>query len=160
MSSISNKNVSVPPSIGLLFDNEKLDMMKTMSFLYACSLQSKKKYRKVSEIVFYYSLVNFDLINLFQPGNEKKVSKNLYFRFQFKINQILLKLSHLNFIDIKGNLSDKPADIAARLTSTGFEFFCGINSDFFSNLIEDYIYALENVECSATNMKMLKGVSQ
>ncbi|OUQ85223.1 hypothetical protein B5G50_27940 [Brevibacillus brevis] len=159
MSSLSNKKVTVPPSIELLFDNERLDLMKTLCLLYACSLKSKTKFRKVSEIVFYYSLVNFDMIILFDTGKEKKISPNLYFRFQLKINQILLKLSHLKFIDIKGKLSDKTEDIAARLTPTGSEFFGGINSEFFSKLTEEYTYALNKVECTASNMKVLKGGS-
>ncbi|MGR5967426.1 hypothetical protein ACT7DB_37750 [Bacillus cereus] len=59
MSKLKRKNMSVPLSIELLFDNEKLDLIKTMGLLYACFLQNKKKYRKISELVFYYSLVNF-----------------------------------------------------------------------------------------------------
>jgi hypothetical protein len=152
----SLSNVSVPPSIELLFNNEKLELMKTMSLFYAFSLQSKTRYRKVSEIVFYYSLANFGLIKLFETGEGNKVSPNLYFRFQFKINQILLKLSHLHFIEIKGSVSDKTEDITARLTLTGLHFFEGINSKFFSDLTEKYIYTLNEVEYSATNIKKLK----
>jgi hypothetical protein len=162
MDSLNNKDTLVPLSVELLFNNEKLDLMKTVCLLHACSLKSKKKYRKISEIVFYYSLVNFDLIKLFTTDeeNKNKISPNLYFRFQFKINQILLKLSHLHFIEIKGNLSDKTEDIAARLTPKGSEFFEEMDSEFFLKLTQEYMHALNTVNCTATNMKVLKGITK
>ncbi|AFQ29202.1 hypothetical protein P4493_13175 [Bacillus thuringiensis] len=161
MSKLKRKNMSVPLSIELLFDNEKLDLIKTMGLLYACFLQNKKKYRKISELVFYYSLVNFDLIKLFETGeeNRSKISPNLYFRFQNKINQILLNLSDLNFIEIKGNLSFKTGDLAAKLTKGGLEFYEEMDSEYFSKLVEDYIYAMNQVDYTANNLKVLRGIS-
>ncbi len=121
MNKLNMENISVPASIELLFDNEKLDLIKTMGLLYACFSINKSKYRKVSEIVFYYSLVNFDLVKLFEEDKDirSSISPNLYFRFQNKINKILLYLSYLDFIEIKGSLAFKTEDLAARLTESG-----------------------------------------
>ena len=49
-------------------------------------LQNKKKYRKISELVFYYSLVNFDLIKLFETGeeNRSKISPTCILGFRIK----------------------------------------------------------------------------
>lgn len=149
---------SVPSSVQLLFDNTKLDIVKTLLLLYSFSLQSKMKYKKVSEIVFYYSLVNFDLIKLFNSEEySEKLSTNLYFRFQFKINQIILQLSQLTFIDVKGNLGVKTGDLGIRLSSAGISFVEKLDSDYFTNLVNEYTSALSNIEYSTANIKMLKG---
>ncbi|MBH0167608.1 hypothetical protein IHV12_22115 [Fictibacillus sp. 7GRE50] len=163
MSNLTNKNTSVPPSIELLFNNEKLDLVKTLCLMYAFSLKAKKR-RKVSEIMFYYSLVNFDLIKLFETSEENRnglsPSPNLYFRFETKINGILLNMSHLQFIDLKGDLTKKLDEITVQLTSTGIEFFEKMDSEFFSNLKEEYANAFEKVAFSANNLKVMKGVHQ
>jgi hypothetical protein len=159
MASPINSKVFVPQSIKLLFENEKLDLMKTLTLLYAFVLHSKrKKKRKVSEVVFYYSLVNFDLIRLFvDQADKSKISPNLYFRFQIKINRILLKLSHLDFIEIKGTLNEKIDDLLIELTPKGVMFFKELNLPILLKLTEKYINALNRVNCTAANIKILKG---
>lgn len=155
------ENISVPASIELLFDNEKLDLIKTMGLLYACFSMNKSKYRKVSEIVFYYSLVNFDLVKLFEEDKDirRSISPNLYFRFQNKINKILLYLSYLDFIEIKGSLAFKTEDLAARLTESGSEFYGEMDSDYFSKLVQDYIYTMDQIDYTPKNLKVLRGKS-
>lgn len=161
MESKINKPISVPPSIRLLFDNQKLDLMKVLCLMFAFSNQSNKR-RKVSEILFYYSLVNFDLIRLFEKGTEKQngfsPSPNLYFRFQTKINEIILIMSHLQFVVVRGDLSKKLGDITVQLTPKGSQFFAEQNSEFFSTLEENYTSAFNTVSFSLDNIKFLKGV--
>jgi hypothetical protein len=153
-----NKSI-VPPSIELLFDNKRLEIVKTMCLLYAFYLKNNKKFNKVSDIVFYYSLVNFDLINLFEENNKSRhLSTNLYFRFQTKINQILLELSNLKYIDIKGDLSYKTDDIGVRLTIKGAEFLKGIEEvEFISKLVNEYTSVLSKIESTSINKNKLKG---
>ncbi|MGM0878643.1 MAG: hypothetical protein ACQEWV_29155 [Bacillota bacterium] len=161
METQKNKPLSVPPSIQLLFDNEKLDLMKVLCLMFAFSKQSNKR-RKVSEILFYYSLVNFDLIKLFEEGMEKQngfsPSPNLYFRFQRKINEILLIMSHLQFIVVRGDISKKLGDITVQLTPKGRQFFAEQNSEFFSTLQKKYTSAFDTVSFSLDNIKAIKGV--
>lgn len=163
MDSKINKNTSVPPSIELLFNNEKLDLMKTLCLMYAFSSKSNKR-RKVSEIMFYYSLVNFDFIKLFEVNEENWNGfiplPNLYFRFQTKINRILLNLSHLQFIELKGELTKKLDEVTVQLTPTGKEFFEKIELEFFSNLEEEYTNVFDKVVFSSSNLKVIKGVHQ
>lgn len=163
MSNITNKNISVPPSIELLFNNEKLDLMKILCLMYAFTLESKKR-RKVSEIMFYYSLVNFDLIKSFEKNEENNKSftpsSNLYFRFQTKINGILLNMSHLQLINLQGDLTKKLDDITVQLNPLGKLIFEEIDSVFFSNLKKEYTNAFKKVKFSASNMKVIKGIRQ
>jgi hypothetical protein len=158
-----NKSLSVSLSIQLLFDNEKLDLMKVLCLMFSFSKQSNKR-RKVSEILFYYSLVNFDLIKLFEEEMEKQnefsPSPNLYFRFQRKINEILLNLSHLQFVELSGDISNKLDDIKVKLKPAGKKFFEEHNSEYFGDLQEKYISVLDEVSFSAENVKVIKGVQQ
>ncbi|MGQ4668699.1 hypothetical protein ACUIJN_23240 [Metabacillus halosaccharovorans] len=163
MSWLTNKNTSIPPSIELLFNNEKLDLMKMLCLLYTFSLESKKS-RKVSEIMFYYSLVNFNLIKLFNSDGEKRQgltpSPNLYFRFQTKINRIFLNMSHLQFINLNGDITKKLDDMTVQLTPTGSLFFKEMDSVFFSNLKVEYTNVIKEVKCTASNIKLIKGVQK
>ncbi|EJS63229.1 hypothetical protein ICU_04657 [Bacillus cereus BAG2X1-1] len=161
MSNITNQNISVPPSIELLFNNEKLDLMKILSLMYAFMLESKKR-RKVSEIMFYYSLVNFDLIKLFENDEENnknfRPSPNLYFRFETKINGLLLNMSHLQLINLQGDLTKKLEDITVQLNPLGKLIFEEMDSIFFSNLKKEYTDAFKTVKFSASNMQVIKGL--
>ncbi|KZN98581.1 hypothetical protein [Pseudobacillus badius] len=163
MSSLNNKDNALPLSIELLFNNEKLDFMKTLSLLYAFS-KGRKKHRPVSEILFYYSLVHFDLIKLFEPIVESRMgtkpSLNLYFRFQAKINKILLNMAHLQFVTLQGDVTKKLEGIKVSLTPKGKEFFEEIESEYFSDLVGVYISTLDKVKFSPGNEKILKGVQQ
>ncbi|MED4447219.1 hypothetical protein P9299_29920 [Bacillus cereus] len=152
---------SVPVSIQLLFNNEKLDIMKVLCLMNAFLNKSKKK-RKVSEILFYYSLVNFNLITLFEEeidmNNVFAPSPNLYFRFQQNIKGILLNMSHLEFIEVTGDVSKKIDEITVKLLPKGKQFFQEHKSEFFSNLQEKYISALDKVSFSTENVKVIKGM--
>ena len=63
----------------------------------------------------------------------------------------------MNFIEIKGNLSFKTGDLAAKLTKGGLEFYEEMDSEYFSKLVEDYIYAMNQVDYTANNLKVLRG---
>lgn len=153
-----SKETLVPPSIQLLFHNEKLDVMKLLCLINALSIQSKKQ-RKVSEILFYYSLVNFDLINLFEKNGEDSQynpSSNLYYRFQIKVKKNILNMSNLDFIEIRGNMSDKTKDINVKLLPKGIQFFQENTTDYLLNLQDKYISAYELVKFSAVNLQKIK----
>lgn len=156
-----NRSFSVPISIQLLFDNDKLELMKVLCLLNAFSVKSNKQ-RKVSEILFYYSLVNFDLIQIFNEELEEQLgytsSPNLYFRFQSKINGILLNMVHLQFIDVKGNISDKLDDIKVKILPKGKQFFNEYSSEYFLFLQNRYISAIDKISFSNENIKRIKGV--
>lgn len=150
---------SVPASIQLLFDNEKLELMKVLCLMNTFSIQSKKQ-RKVGEILFYYSLVNFNLIKIFNSELEKDItpSPNLYFRFQTKINNLLLNLSHLQFIELKGDISKKLDDLKVKLLPHGKKFFEDNKSKYLLDLQEKYLHAFNEIGFTAENIKIIKGM--
>ncbi len=154
------RNSIVPKSIELLFDNKQLEVVKTLCLLYAFYLKSKKKFYKVSDITFYYSLVNYNLVKLFknvnidQVGNSK-VTPNLFYRYQANVTQILLELSNLNFIEIKGNVTFKTSDIDVRIKVEAIEFIMSLEKDFFVKLIDAYLAVIDQVDNTSLNKKIM-----
>ncbi|MGD6777699.1 hypothetical protein [Sutcliffiella horikoshii] len=149
----------VPHSIQLLFKNEKLDIMKMLCLMNALSVESNKQ-RKVEELLFYYSLVNFNLVYLYNGSKEKEIeltpSSNQYFRFQTKINEILLTMSHLRFIEIKGEMSNKLDELKVKLLLPGKAFFEEHCTEFFKSLFDQYIETQRTIKYSTDNIKIIK----
>ncbi|MDT9027885.1 hypothetical protein [Rossellomorea yichunensis] len=152
-------NFSVPASIQILFNNQKLEIMKILCLLNALSTQNNKQ-RKVEELLFYYSLVNFDLIDLFNsvPDNNDKFppSPNQYFRFQTKINEILILMSHFQFIEIRGKLSDKQENLKVKLLIQGKKFYEDNSSDYLNSLFEEYVKLYKTIAYTTENVKKVK----
>ena len=152
----------VPASIQLLFSNRKLEIMKLLSLLQVFSNQSNKQ-RKVEEILFYYSLVNFDLSKLFEENitikeqRESYPSPNQYFRFQIEIKELLLLMSDLGFVEINGKLSDKVEDLKVKLLLKGRSFFEANTSEYLNNLLVEYETMLGKIVYSVKNVKKIKG---
>lgn len=121
--------LSVPSSIELLFENEKLELMKVLCLISSMS-SKRRKYLSVSEIVFYYAIVNFNLITIFEDVNITS-SPNQFFRFQSRISNIIIRMENLNFIELKATLSTKKDDIKIRISSSGMKFYEEHNSVFF-----------------------------
>ncbi|KJR67553.1 hypothetical protein OTK50_13420 [Bacillus sp. NEAU-CP5] len=159
MSNFNNEYSFVPPSIRLLFDNSQLEMIKTLCLLYSFYQKSKRKFVKVSDIVFYYSLVNFGMIKLIEiDGEREEASRNLYYRYEQGINQIILEMVHLDFIEVKGNLTSKASQIGMRLTQKGNEFLNNLELNSFPDLINEYSNIISLIENNPENNNKLKGV--
>lgn len=148
----------VPPSIKLLFNNNQLELIKTLCLLYVLYRESNKKFNKVQDIVFYYSLVNFNMIKFVETTEDKgEPSRNLFYRFHQNINQVILELSNLQFIEINGNITFNISDLGIRLTNKGSEFIEGLEFDFFLELINEYTNAISMVDNNSVNKNKLKG---
>ncbi|MCY7764255.1 hypothetical protein [Bacillus inaquosorum] len=159
MSNLDNEYSFVPPSIRLLFDNSQLEMIKTLCLLYSFYQKSKRKFVKVPDIVFYYSLVNFGMIKLIKTNGEKEeTSRNLYYRYEQGINQLILEMVHLDFIEVKGNITLKSSQIGVRLTQKGNEFLDDLELNSFTDLINEYSSIISLIENNPENHKKLKGV--
>lgn len=154
MLSDRNEYLSVPISIELLFENEKLELMKVLCLIYSISLKSKR-YVAISEIVFYFALVNFNLIKVFEEKNAT-TSPNLFFRFQSKISHIIIYMENLDLIDLKADLSTKTDDIKIRISNNGKSFYKEHDSVFFRELQEKYTSTFEKINYTIANLKKLK----
>lgn len=156
--SVNNVSI-VPPSIELLFNNEKLDLMKFLCLLYAFSLKSNRKI-KVSELLFYYGLVNFNLRIVLEKNTDEtgivvEPSITLYFRFQSKIQKIILDISFLKFAILNGDLSKKLDEITLKITPEGKSIIEELDSPFFKELTSNYVEVIDSVKFTASNLKII-----
>ncbi|MUG46966.1 hypothetical protein QNH46_01460 [Paenibacillus woosongensis] len=145
---------SVPSSIELLFENDKLDIMKILCLIYALSVK-RQRYIKASEILFYFALVNYNLIGIF-GGNDCITSPNLYFRFQARFKPLLISMEKLGLLELNANVFTKPEDIKFKITIKGRGFFEENKSEFFIELQEKYLETFELVKFTSENSKKLK----
>ena len=151
----------VPPSIRLLFDNNQLELIKTLCLLFSLYLNSNRRFNKLPDIVFYYSLVNFDMLKIIKSNEDTiDASRNLYYRFQEKINQIILELINLGFVEIKGEITSNTNSLGVRLTREGFEFVKDLGIDYFYKLINEYSSVIDMVDNNTKNRNLIKGVSK
>ena len=156
---MDNLQCIVPKNIKLLFENRQLDIMKFLSLLQVLRNKSKKKFYTVEEIIFYYSLVNFDLIKILDEDISNLMkNRNRYLRFNKLINQIILELSNLEYIDIKGNISYKKDRIGVRLNEEGERFLKTFDSEYFLKLMESYQNIATNISNNSINKNRVKGL--
>ena len=149
----------VPPSIELLFNNEKLDTIKFLCLLHAFSLVTKR-HVKVVELLFYYGIVNFNLNKLFDENSQSFYSAsnpsiNLYFRFQNKLPKIIINLTNLNLINFKGDFSKKREELILKISSEGQNLIKELDSEFFLELIDKYNLVINSTKYTKHNLKIL-----
>lgn len=159
MDKLINDTTIVPPSIELLFNNEKLDTIKFLCLLNAFSLLTKR-HIKVPELLFYYGLVNFNLYKLFDENiqnstNYSNPSINLYFRFQTKLPKIIINLINFKFIDFKGDLSNKRAELSLKISPIGQDMIKEMDSHFFIELTEKYTAVINCIKFTTHNIKVI-----
>ncbi|NFP92117.1 hypothetical protein [Clostridium sporogenes] len=156
---MGNLHGIAPQNIKLLFENEQLNIIKVLSLLQVLRNRSKKKFYTVEDVIFYYSLVNFDLIKLlYEDVNNLMKNRNRYLRFNKSINQIILELSNLKYIDIKGNLFSKKEHLGIRLNEEGEAFINTFDSEYFIHLAEIYINVLIDISNNSVNKNKIKGL--
>ncbi|EHB65985.1 hypothetical protein [Paenibacillus lactis] len=145
---------SLPKSIELLFENDRLDVMKILCLTYAVSIKSKR-YVSISEILFYFALVNYNLIQIFE-NTDYNTSPNLYFRFQERFKPLLITMVNLGLVEIKANISTKAEDIKVRVTKYGKVFFEEKNTLFFKKLQDRYLEVFDSVPYTIENLRRLR----
>lgn len=156
---MENLHGIAPQNIKLLFENEQLNIMKVLSLLQVLRNRSEKKFYTIKDVVFYYSLVNFDLIKLLDEDVSNLMkNRNRYLRFNKSINQIILELSNLKYIDIKGNISSKKEQLGIRLNGKGEAFISTFDSEYFIHLAEIYQNVIINISNNSVNKNKVKGL--
>lgn len=159
MEQLNSSKPLIPASVQLLFSNEKLELMKMLCLINSINEKSSKQ-RKVEELVFYYSLVDFDMLNIFDMKTKDKYiytsSLNRYFRFQLKVNKMLLTMSNMKFVEINGDKFTKKENLKVKLLPFGRKFFEENKSEYFKYLYDEYTEAFGKVAYSYENIKKMK----
>ena len=109
----NNELFYLPVEIDLLFDNKKLDILKYLGILY----QSKGNKGKLNleQLLYYYSMLYFEVRNTNTPMIYK------YLRDKKRINEIVIYLENLGFVEIYGDVSIRLNNLKISISEAGIE---------------------------------------
>lgn len=141
-----------PESIQILFDNPKLEIIKILCLLNALVKYSKKQ-RTIEEILFYYSVVENNKIN---NSKDIELVSNNFYRFETKINRLLILMNTLGFIQINGKLTDEFEKIKIKLSLKGQSFFEENINFYLDSLFNEYVNCINQVPYSKSVLKKIK----
>ena len=141
-----------PESIQILFDNPKLEIIKILCLLNALVKYSKKQ-RTIEEILFYYSVEENNKMN---NSKDIELVSNNFYRFETKINRLLILMNTLDFIQINGKITDKIEKIKIKLSLNGQRFFEENRNFYLDSLFSEYVNCIEQVPYSKNVLKKIK----
>ena len=149
---------NISNDIKILFENNKLNIMKVLVLLKVLKEQNKKKFYGIDDISFYYGLVNFNLLKALDgEADTLSQDRNKYFRFSKSLNKIILILNSFGYIELESFTLDKKNKIKIRLNKKGEQFFDLIYNEPFKDLNEKYRRVL-NLPNNLSNRKIIMGV--
>lgn len=108
------RQIDLPVEIDLLFDNKKLDAMKYLLIIYQIKMKSNRRI-SFEELLYYYTL-------LYYESNKYKVPLiNKYMRDKKNINEIIIYLENLGFINLHGKISSRIQQLKISITDFGMD---------------------------------------
>lgn len=157
---LKNNNFNLPNEIDLLFENNLLGSIKLLQLIVTFqNVFPKKKNYSINELIFYYSLVNFNLLEVFETKGAK-IHLNQYYKFQKEISVSLLHLSSFEYINVLGKVTSNLKEVKIELTKSGLIFFDKLDLTGFNELKSEYVYVLENIKFTPNNLKKIKEYSK
>lgn len=140
---MSEKNIlsHLPIEIDLLFDNKKLDTLKYLGILYQAKIRTRKRKFNIEQLLYYYTLLYYETNNISTPLIYK------YLRDRKRINELLIYLENLKFIQVHGDVSSRLNGLQVSITEAGIQAIESWQSDsiliyfnHISNILEKYPY--------------------
>lgn len=136
-----NKDFQLPREIDLLFDNKKLDIVIYLGILYFVKESFKENKINIEQLLYYYSVIYFS-----QQGTTDPII-NKYLRDKNRINDIMIYLENLDFIETYGNIYTRVSKLNFSITKKGIETIKSLESesiklylDNIYNVIQRYPY--------------------
>lgn len=129
------RQIGLPIEIDLLFDNKKLDALKYLMIIYQLKMKSNKKV-SFEELLYYYTLLYYES-NMYQVPLINK-----FMRDKKNINEIIIYLENLGFINLHGMISSRIQQLKISITDFGID---SIETweleilDSYSEIIQKYI---------------------
>ncbi|MEB7051425.1 hypothetical protein [Mammaliicoccus sciuri] len=146
---MSEQNISSHLSIeiDLLFDNKKLDTLKYLGILYQVKIKRKNSKLNVEELLYYYTMLYYETNNIKTPLIYK------YLRDKKRINELIIYLENLKFIQVHGDVTSRLNRLQLSITECGVQAVESLQSDstlkyfeYTSHIIEKYPYRNKNSE--------------
>lgn len=138
VSDLVNQNMSnyqSPFEIELLFDNKKLEVFQYLIILYSCLKDNRKRKLSIEQLLYFYTII-------FSETDETKTP--LIFKYnkdKSRINEVLIALSSLQYIEVDGKVISPIKTLKFSITKHGIEFLEGIQSP----VLEEYIDVIRNI---------------
>jgi hypothetical protein len=110
-----NRASHLPIEIDLLFDNKQLDILKYLGILYHAKGNLKKRKLNLEQLLYYYSMVYFETSNTNSPMIYK------YLRDEKRINEIVIYLENLGFVEVHGDISTRLNSLMISISEAGIE---------------------------------------
>ncbi|MGF2144857.1 hypothetical protein ACQUEF_05795 [Vagococcus fluvialis] len=140
------RQVDLPIEIDLLFDNKKLDAMKYLLIMYQIKMKSNRRI-SFEELLYYYTL-------LYYETNKHKVPLvNKYMRDKKNINEVIIFLENLGYINLYGKISSRIQQLKISLTDLGIDSIesweleiLGNYSEIITKYIQNYPFGGAKVE--------------
>ncbi|WP_445430108.1 hypothetical protein [Bacillus atrophaeus] len=120
----TDKNTfQLPTEIDLLFDNKKLDVLKYLLIIYHLKENFRKRRIGLEELLYYYSIIYFKNHEINAPLIYK------YLRDKKRINEIMISLENLEFIQVHGDILTPINKLRFSITKKGIETIKSLESE-------------------------------
>lgn len=143
----ANELSHLPVEIDLLFDNKKLDILKYLGILYQAKCNLKKRKLSLEQLLYYYSMLYFEITDTNAPMIYK------YLRDKKRINEIIIYLENLGFVEIYGDISTRLNALKISISEVGIDTIDSWQSESIetylehsSIIMEKYPYGTKNSE--------------
>ncbi|EGO8274619.1 hypothetical protein PMT97_05975 [Enterococcus faecalis] len=145
-----NELSHLPIEIDLLFDNKKLDILKYLGILYQSKYNLRKRKINLEQLLYYYSMLYFESVNTNTPMIYK------YLRDKKRINEIIIYLENLGFIQIHGNMFTRLNSLKISISDAGIEAIDSWQSDSIGVYLKQILIVMEKYPYGANNSKFQK----
>ncbi|MBF4502249.1 hypothetical protein IRY55_12845 [Savagea sp. SN6] len=136
-----NNIFQLPAEIDLLFDNKKLDVLIYLVTMYHLAVNFRKRRFSLEQLLYYYSIIYFESHEINSPLIYK------YLRDKKRVNEIMIYLENLHFIQIHGDIFTPINKLKISVTQRGIGAIDALESDsveMYLNkifiIIRDYPY--------------------
>lgn len=145
-----NKLSCLPIEIDLLFDSKKLDILKYLGILYQSKVNFKKNKLSLEQLLYYYSLLGFEISNTNTPMIYK------YLRDKKRINEIVIYLENLTFVKVHGDISTRLNSLKISISETGIETIDSWQSKSIRMYLNQILFVMEKYPYGTKNSDFQK----
>lgn len=124
-----------PFEIELLFDNKKLELFQYLIILYSCLKDNRKRKLSPEQLLYFYTIIFFEMDGTKTPLIFK------YNKDKSRINEVLIVLSSLGYIDVFGELTSPIKSLKIAITKQGINFL----EEIESSRIVEYIVSIRRI---------------
>ncbi|BDG67569.1 hypothetical protein ENLAB_11330 [Enterococcus innesii] len=145
-----NKQSHLSSEIELLFDNKKLDLLKYLGILYQAKDICRQRQLSLEQLLYYYYMLYFETTDINTPLIYK------YLRDKKQINEIIIYLENLEFVQIHGDLFTRLNKLKVSISETGINAIDSLQSESVEMYLKQIIAIMEKYPYGTKNLEFQK----